>query len=111
MIKGRNQENEILKEIAILAKARTKYVVRFLGYSVCNEGTLMAMEYMQAGNLYDALRRGDEFQWYNRYTILRQALLKLATHISRDLLVPCWASSTISMPRMHCWNTLQSAWR
>ena len=68
MIKGRNQESEILKEIAILGQARTKYVVRFLGYSVCNEGTLMAMEYMQAGTLYHALHRGDEFQWYNRYT-------------------------------------------
>lgn len=66
MIKGRNRESELLKEIAIMEKARTKYVVRFLGYSVCNEGTLLAMEYMEAGTLYHALRDSDEFQWYNR---------------------------------------------
>ena len=66
MIRGRNRESELLKEIAILEKARTKYVVRFLGYSLCNEGILLAMEYMEAGTLYQALRQGEEFQWYNR---------------------------------------------
>ena len=69
MIKGRNQEIEILKEFVILLKARHSFGVRFLGYCVCKQGTLLAMEYMQAGSLCHALRSGDEFQWYNRYSI------------------------------------------
>ena len=38
MIKGRGSEAELLKEIAVLEQAKTKYVVRFLGYSVCPSG-------------------------------------------------------------------------
>ena len=41
MIKGRGSEAELLKEIAVLERAKTKFVVRFLGYSVCPEGEIV----------------------------------------------------------------------
>ena len=68
IIKGKGEEKEMLQEIMILERAKTKYVVRFLGYSLSPEGIVMAMEYAQSGNLYEALRNGDEFQWYKRWT-------------------------------------------
>ena len=66
IIKGVDQEQEMLREITMLARANTKYVVRFMGYRVSPDGILLAMEYMQGGDLYTALRHGDEFQWNNR---------------------------------------------
>ena len=69
IIKGRDEENEMLQEIMILERAKTKYVVRFLGYSITPDGLVMAMEYAQNGNLYDALRNGDDFQWYKRWAM------------------------------------------
>lgn len=68
MIKGRrvDQEEALLKEMAILERARTEYVVRFLGYCICPDGILLAMEFMSGGTLSQALRRDEEFQWYNR---------------------------------------------
>ena len=66
IIKGMGEEEAMLREIMILERAKTKYVVRFLGYSLSADGLLMAMEYARGGNLYDALRNGGEFQWYNR---------------------------------------------
>ena len=68
MIKGRNEkfEDVMLREVALLERAKTKYVTRFLGYSYAQEGILLAMELMRGGSLYAALRRGTEYQWYNR---------------------------------------------
>ena len=66
IIKGMGEEEAMLQEIMILERAKTKYVVRSLGYSLTPDGLLMAMEYAKGGNLYDALRSGEEFQWYNR---------------------------------------------
>ena len=73
IIKGSGEEAEMLQEIMILERAKTKYVVRFLGYSLSPDGIVMAMEYAQGGNLYDALRDGEEFQWYNRWVASKLA--------------------------------------
>ena len=43
MIRGRNSEAELLKEIAVLERAKTHYVVRFLGYSVCPTGVPLSL--------------------------------------------------------------------
>ena len=68
MIKGRQRNNEaaILREIAIMERAKTDYVVRFLGYSVCPDGILFGMELMPGGTLQQALQRNSEYQWWNR---------------------------------------------
>ena len=52
MIKGRGNENELLKEIAILERAKTQYVVRFLGYATCQHGILLCMEYLPGGRTF-----------------------------------------------------------
>ena len=52
MIKGRGNENELLKEIAILERAKTQYVVRFLGYAICQHGILLCMEYVPGGRTF-----------------------------------------------------------
>ena len=49
MIKGRGRESELLREIAILERAKTQYVVRFLGYAICQQGILLCMEYLPGG--------------------------------------------------------------
>ena len=64
-----NQKSEIAKEVAILVKAenaKSQYIVKTLGHTVCHEGAFVATEYMQAGSLYQALRKGDELQLYKR---------------------------------------------
>ena len=61
MIKGRGSEAELLKEIAVLEQAKTKYVVRFLGYSVCPSGKgklrERKFEEMSPGSLIPILRQ------------------------------------------------------
>ena len=66
LIKGRSREKEMLQEIAILERAKTNYVTRFLGYTVCPDGIMLCMEYMAGGTLYQALHINEEFQWRNR---------------------------------------------
>ena len=66
LIKGRSREKEMLQEIAILERAKTNYVTRFLGYTVCPDGIMLCMEYMSGGTLYQALHINEEFQWRNR---------------------------------------------
>ena len=66
LIRGRSREKEMLQEIAILERAKTNYVTRFLGYSVCPDGIMLCMEYMAGGTLYQALHINEEFQWRNR---------------------------------------------
>lgn len=68
IIGGKQRDNQamIIKEIIIMERARTDYVVRFLGYSVCQDGILLAMEYMAGGTLWQSLRRDDEYHWYHR---------------------------------------------
>ena len=66
LIKGRSGEKEMLQEIAVLERAKTNYVTRFLGYSVCPDGIMLCMEYMPGGTLFAALQQGQEFQWQNR---------------------------------------------
>ena len=83
IIKGMGEEEAMLQEIMILEQAKTKYVVRFLGYSLTSDGLLMAMEYARGGNLYDALRNGEEFQWYNRWAINVVVSLELLTPFLR----------------------------
>ena len=45
-------ETELLQEIAILERAKTKYVTRFLGYSVCREGIILCMEFCEGGTAF-----------------------------------------------------------
>lgn len=69
MINGRQKSHEeaLLKEIAIMDQAKSEFVVRFLGYSVCqDDGLLLCMEFMSGGTLYKALEKDDEYQWYKR---------------------------------------------
>lgn len=47
-------ETELLQEIAILERAKTKYVTRFLGYSVCREGIILCMEFCEGGTAFPA---------------------------------------------------------
>ena len=69
LIKGRSREKEMLQEIAILERAKTNYVTRFLGYTVCPDGIMLCMEYMAGGTLYEALHISEEFQWRNRQVV------------------------------------------
>ena len=68
IIAGRQRDTQLalLREMTIMEKARSNYIVRFLGYSVCQDGLLLAMELMQGGNLLEALAASGEYQWYNR---------------------------------------------
>ena len=45
-------ETALLLEIATLERAKTKYVTCFLGFSLCREGIMLAMEYLEGGGLH-----------------------------------------------------------
>ncbi|KAK9818084.1 hypothetical protein WJX72_006882 [[Myrmecia] bisecta] len=66
-IAGQREQDILMKEIAILRSCRNKNVVTF--YGVCFRATdvWMVMEYMEGGNLYQALaQKGRECLWYQR---------------------------------------------
>lgn len=67
-IRDRDRANQaaLLNEITIMDRAKSDYIVRFLGFSVCRDGLLLAMEFMKNGTLFEALARSDDFQWYGR---------------------------------------------
>ena len=66
LIEHTGQDGGMLNEIAIMEKAKSKYVVRFMGYSTCPDGLLVALEYMSGGNLHRALQTGQDYQWHNK---------------------------------------------
>ena len=63
----RDAQAELMREVTVLARVVSDYVVRFLGYTVCGGGMIMAMEFMEGGSLYHALQSCDDFRWNNRY--------------------------------------------
>ncbi|BDA46092.1 probable leucine-rich repeat receptor-like serine/threonine-protein [Coccomyxa sp. Obi] len=86
------QQVKFLKEMSILRACRgSRYVVPFVGASLQPGNTILAMDYMDNGNLWDALPRKAKdgrhiFQWNNRGK--RVALeIALGLHFLHDLRV------------------------
>ena len=64
------EQARLLHEIKVLEQCRSMHIVKFLGYSVADTTLILCMELLSGGSLYDALRQGDEFQWYNRWSLM-----------------------------------------
>lgn len=73
---------DILREVAILKECRDRHVVNFLGACVVDEQVMLVMEYMEAGDLWHAIRNTKKYveiiSWYKRGR-------HIATQIARGL--------------------------
>lgn len=85
------QQRRFLQEIALLKACRDVNIVLFLGACVLGQKTLMVMEWMAGGNLFDKLA-GDqarELVWHKRSspTLLEPSLIAPTT--SLQMAIPC----------------------
>jgi serine/threonine protein kinase len=84
--KSPQQTARFLQEIAILRACHDPGIVRFLGATVQQSQTLLVMEYMPGGDLYNQIKNDSdgEFLWYQRGAKLAQqiaaALVFLHSH-------------------------------
>ena len=61
-------QKRFVHEIATLRACHDPHIVMFLGASIQEGQTLLVMQYMERGNLWEALANDtqDEFRWHRR---------------------------------------------
>eukprot|EP00884_Botryococcus_braunii_P006247 jgi/Botrbrau1/15623/Bobra.4_1s0010.2 len=53
----------LLREVALLKSCRSPFIVQFLGVSFVGNDVWLCMEYMEGGNLFQAIERNKDWTW------------------------------------------------